>query len=140
MSEMNRRRFLSLLSVAAPALAIEQAIVKNRVWSFPKELVLVNTHEAIDMLRGPYLSIWGDSFQVKYDDDAAGPSFSADEYHRRCLKAGRTGIDDSLSTLPVDLYGFKEAIPSGAGWHWTQADLIRGKGRQIDRGVVLTDA
>lgn len=37
---MNRRRFLGFLGLGAAAVAAEQVIPFNRVWSFPKEIVM----------------------------------------------------------------------------------------------------
>jgi hypothetical protein len=37
---MNRRRFLGLLGLGAATVAAEQVIPFNRVWSFPKQIVM----------------------------------------------------------------------------------------------------
>jgi hypothetical protein len=42
---MNRRSFLSLLGMSVGGLALEQAIPFNRVWSFPKKIVIPSTEE-----------------------------------------------------------------------------------------------
>jgi hypothetical protein len=39
---MNRRGFLKFLALGTGALALEQAIPFNRVWSFPKDIRLAN--------------------------------------------------------------------------------------------------
>jgi hypothetical protein len=39
---MDRRRFLQWLGLGAGAVALEQAIPLNRVWSFPKNIVVMS--------------------------------------------------------------------------------------------------
>lgn len=40
---MNRRNFLSLLSSGVAGIALKEAIPFNRVWSFPKQIVIANS-------------------------------------------------------------------------------------------------
>lgn len=48
---MNRRNFLSLLGASMAGIALDQAIPFNRVWSFPKEIVLSNSIP-VELLAG----------------------------------------------------------------------------------------
>lgn len=41
---MNRRGFLQVLGIAVGGIALEQAIPFNRVWSFPKNIVIPKNH------------------------------------------------------------------------------------------------
>jgi hypothetical protein len=45
---MNRRSFLQGLSALVGGVAIEQAIPFNRVWSFPKNIVIPNRYQIVD--------------------------------------------------------------------------------------------
>jgi hypothetical protein len=49
---MNRRRFFELLGMGVAGIALEQAIPFNRVWSFPKDIVLAKQ----DFLRDGFFT------------------------------------------------------------------------------------
>jgi hypothetical protein len=49
---MNRRRFFELLGMGVSGIALEQAIPFNRVWSFPKDIILAKQ----DSLRDGFLT------------------------------------------------------------------------------------
>jgi hypothetical protein len=46
---MNRRGFISLLGAGAAGLALDRAIPFNRVWSFPKEIVIPKAGDILSM-------------------------------------------------------------------------------------------
>ena len=50
---MNRRNFLTRLGLVAAGLALDQAIPFNRVWSFPKEIVVPQLN--LGEIRARYL-------------------------------------------------------------------------------------
>ena len=56
---MNRRNFLGLLGMGVAGLALDHAIPFNRVWSFPKEIVIAPAwvYDARD--AGLYVSLHG---------------------------------------------------------------------------------
>jgi hypothetical protein len=48
---MDRRGFLKLLGAGVGGLALDQAIPFNRVWSFPKKIVIAQPVELLDYSR-----------------------------------------------------------------------------------------
>ena len=50
---MNRRNFITRLGLVAGGIALEQAIPFNRVWSFPKEIVVPQLN--LGVIRARYL-------------------------------------------------------------------------------------
>lgn len=45
MSAMNRRRFLGLFGAFVGGVVLDQAIPLNRVWSFPKQIVILKCRQ-----------------------------------------------------------------------------------------------
>lgn len=59
---MNRRELFKFLGAAIGGIALEQAIPFNRVWSFPKKIVLANQvgSRFVGYIEGiPYYYTWG---------------------------------------------------------------------------------
>lgn len=63
---MNRRSFLAGLSALVGGIALEQAIPFNRVWSFPKQIVVRTSFPDIHRIDALALKHW---FRNTWKDD-----------------------------------------------------------------------
>lgn len=65
MNNMNRRKFFNLIVLGAGGILLDQAIPFNRVWSFPKRIVLAGFDPAYGESRTAYLYRTGEMGQME---------------------------------------------------------------------------
>ena len=105
---MNRRNFLTRLGLVAGGLALDQAIPFNRVWSFPKEIVVAQSGSrlTVNALAGNIFNV-GDVFTIANVNGVhprtGQPTFPRYFVVARTLIA--SGTDDDVLEIAPSIYG-----------------------------------